>query len=45
MTATRLPVDAFYDRSGKIVYLKLGPYTNDDEFVADIRRFALGSEG
>lgn len=45
MTATNFfPSTAFYDRKGEIVYLKLGPYTSDDEFVADIRRYALGSQ-
>jgi len=46
MTATLgFPSTAFYDRSGELVYLKQGPYTNDDEFIADIQRYALGSEG
>jgi thiol-disulfide isomerase/thioredoxin len=39
------PSTAFYDRSGKLVYLKQGPYTSDADFAADIQRYALGSEG
>ena len=44
MTANFFPSTAFYDRKGEIVYVKLGPYTSDEDFVADIRRYALGSE-
>ena len=45
MTATNFfPSTAFYDRKGKLVYLKLGPYTDDEQFIADIQRYALGSE-
>jgi len=36
-----LPDTAFYDRSGKLVYLKQGPYDNAAELRADIERFAL----
>ena len=46
LEATRyFPSTAFYDRSGELVYLKLGPYTSDEDFVADIRRYSLGTEG
>jgi thiol-disulfide isomerase/thioredoxin len=37
-----LPNTAFYDRSGKLVYLKIGPYDDDAELEADLRRYALG---
>ena len=41
--ATRgLPDTAFYDRQGKLVYLKQGPYTDHAELRADIERYALG---
>jgi len=36
------PDTAFYDRTGKLVYLKQGPYTEESELNADIRRYALG---
>lgn len=36
------PDTAFYDRSGKLVYLKQGPYTNDADLEADVRRYAAG---
>jgi cytochrome c biogenesis protein CcmG, thiol:disulfide interchange protein DsbE len=35
------PDTAFYDRTGKLVYLKQGPYVKDSELRADIRRYAL----
>jgi cytochrome c biogenesis protein CcmG/thiol:disulfide interchange protein DsbE len=38
------PTTAFYDRNGELLYTKLGPYTSDEEFVADIERYALGDE-
>jgi cytochrome c biogenesis protein CcmG/thiol:disulfide interchange protein DsbE len=38
-----LPDTAFYDRAGKLVYLKQGPYTNPSDLQADVRRYALGS--
>jgi thiol-disulfide isomerase/thioredoxin len=34
------PDTAFYDKSGKLVYLKQGPYTNDSDLEADVRRYA-----
>jgi thiol-disulfide isomerase/thioredoxin len=36
------PDTAFYDRRGKLVYLKQGPYSDSAELRADIERFALG---
>ncbi len=36
-----LPDTAFYDREGELVYLKQGPYTEDSELEADVRRYAL----
>ncbi len=35
------PDTAFYDRHGKLVYLKQGPYTDEAELRADIERYAL----
>ncbi len=37
-----LPDTAFYDREGKLVYLKQGPYTDDAELEADVRHYVLG---
>lgn len=37
------PNTAFYDRSGELVYLKPGPYREDSELEADVRRYALQS--
>jgi cytochrome c biogenesis protein CcmG, thiol:disulfide interchange protein DsbE len=43
LKATRgLPDTSFYDRAGELVYTKQGPYTEQAELFADIRRFALG---
>jgi thiol-disulfide isomerase/thioredoxin len=36
-----LPDTAFYDRDGKLLYLKQGPYVDDSELEADVRRYAL----
>jgi thiol-disulfide isomerase/thioredoxin len=36
-----LPDTAFYDRNGELVYLKQGPYAEDSELEADVRRYAL----
>jgi cytochrome c biogenesis protein CcmG/thiol:disulfide interchange protein DsbE len=36
-----LPDTAFYDRNGKLVYLKQGPYDDAAELRADIERYAL----
>jgi thiol-disulfide isomerase/thioredoxin len=35
------PDTAFYDREGKLVYLKQGPYSDEAELRADIERYAL----
>jgi thiol-disulfide isomerase/thioredoxin len=35
-----LPDTAFYDRRGKLVYLKQGPYDSEAELRADIERYA-----
>jgi cytochrome c biogenesis protein CcmG/thiol:disulfide interchange protein DsbE len=35
------PDTAFYDKAGKLVYLKQGPYTNNSELEADVRRYAV----
>jgi cytochrome c biogenesis protein CcmG, thiol:disulfide interchange protein DsbE len=40
---TGFPDTAFYDRSGKLVYLKQGPYTSPSDLQADVRHYALGS--
>lgn len=36
-----LPDTAFYDRDGKLLYLKQGPYVDDAELEADVRRYSL----
>jgi cytochrome c biogenesis protein CcmG, thiol:disulfide interchange protein DsbE len=36
------PDTAFYDASGKLVYVKLGQYAHASELEEDIRRYALG---
>ena len=41
--AIGLPDTAFYDESGELVYLKQGPYAEDSELEADVRRYALKS--
>jgi cytochrome c biogenesis protein CcmG/thiol:disulfide interchange protein DsbE len=41
--AVGFPDTAFYDRSGKLVYLKQGPYRDDSELEADVRRYAVGA--
>jgi cytochrome c biogenesis protein CcmG, thiol:disulfide interchange protein DsbE len=35
------PDTAFYDKDGKLLYLKQGPYSDDSELEADVRRYAL----
>jgi cytochrome c biogenesis protein CcmG/thiol:disulfide interchange protein DsbE len=40
-----LPDTAFYDRRGKLVYLKQGPYDDLAELRADVERYALGGGG
>jgi thiol-disulfide isomerase/thioredoxin len=37
------PDTAFYDRHGKLTYLKQGPYDSEAELRADIERYALGA--
>jgi thiol-disulfide isomerase/thioredoxin len=37
------PDTAFYDKSGKLLYLKQGPYRNDSELEADVRHYAVGA--
>jgi cytochrome c biogenesis protein CcmG/thiol:disulfide interchange protein DsbE len=39
--AVGFPDTAFYDRSGELVHLKQGPYRDDAELEADVRRYAL----
>jgi cytochrome c biogenesis protein CcmG/thiol:disulfide interchange protein DsbE len=42
LKATRgLPDTSYFDAKGKLVYTKQGPYTNQAELLADIRRYAL----
>jgi cytochrome c biogenesis protein CcmG, thiol:disulfide interchange protein DsbE len=36
-----LPATAFYDSSGKLVNLKQGPYRDESELEADVRRYAV----
>lgn len=36
------PDTAFYDKRGKLVYVKLGQYANDSELEEDIKAYALG---
>lgn len=38
------PKTAFYDRRGRLCYLKQGPYSDPAELVSDVRRFALRKE-
>ena len=35
------PDTAFYDKAGKLLYLKQGPYPHTSELEADVRRYAL----
>jgi cytochrome c biogenesis protein CcmG/thiol:disulfide interchange protein DsbE len=35
------PDTAFYDKAGKLLYLKQGPYADAAELEADVRRYAL----
>jgi cytochrome c biogenesis protein CcmG, thiol:disulfide interchange protein DsbE len=37
------PDTAFFDESGKLVYLKQGPYRSDSELEADVHRYAVGA--
>src|SRR3954468_6663244 len=36
------PSTAFYDRNGDIAYLRQGAYASEEDFRADIERYALG---
>ena len=36
-----VPDTAFYDRSGKLLYVKIGQYRDEAELEADVRRYAL----
>ncbi|MBA3867226.1 MAG: TlpA family protein disulfide reductase [Solirubrobacterales bacterium] len=38
-----LPDTAFYDSTGKLVFLKQGPYSHNTELEADVKRYALKS--
>jgi cytochrome c biogenesis protein CcmG/thiol:disulfide interchange protein DsbE len=38
-----LPDTAFFDKQGKLVYLKQGPYAHDSELEDDVRHYALQS--
>jgi cytochrome c biogenesis protein CcmG/thiol:disulfide interchange protein DsbE len=37
-----LPDTAFYDRNGKLVYLKQGPYSSPEQLKVDVEHYALG---
>jgi cytochrome c biogenesis protein CcmG/thiol:disulfide interchange protein DsbE len=39
-----LPDTAFYDRHGRLCYLKQGPYTEHADLAADLRHYALEEE-
>lgn len=39
-----LPDTAFYDKGGRLCYLKQGPYSDDSELEEDVRTFALRGE-
>jgi thiol-disulfide isomerase/thioredoxin len=43
LKASGPPDTAFYDRSGKLVYVKFGQYPNAADLEEDIRHYALGS--
>lgn len=36
------PTTMFYDAAGKMQYIHQGPYPSEDDFAADIQRYALG---
>ncbi|HEV2858668.1 MAG TPA: TlpA disulfide reductase family protein [Solirubrobacterales bacterium] len=40
--AVGFPDTAFFDEQGELVYLKQGPYRDDSELEADVRRYAAG---
>jgi cytochrome c biogenesis protein CcmG, thiol:disulfide interchange protein DsbE len=39
--ASGYPDTAFYDRDGKLVYLKVGPYTHPADLEADLKTYVL----
>jgi thiol-disulfide isomerase/thioredoxin len=39
-----VPDTAFYDRTGNLCFLKLGPYTKSADLEADVRHYALAEE-
>jgi cytochrome c biogenesis protein CcmG/thiol:disulfide interchange protein DsbE len=43
LRTTGFPDTAFYDRRGKLVFLKLGPYSKPADLEADVKRYALES--
>jgi thiol-disulfide isomerase/thioredoxin len=38
------PATAFYNADGELTYTKSGPYTSNEELVADIRNYALEND-
>lgn len=44
-SAVGLPVTAFYDRNGELVFVQQKPYTEHSELRADIERYALAEGG
>lgn len=42
-TLVGIPNTLFYNRSGDLVYVKQGPYTDEAALAADIKQFALAS--
>jgi cytochrome c biogenesis protein CcmG, thiol:disulfide interchange protein DsbE len=38
-----LPATAFFDASGERTHTKIGPYRDEEELEADVRRYALGT--
>lgn len=38
------PATAFYNADGELTYTKSGPYTSNEELVADIRTYALETD-
>jgi cytochrome c biogenesis protein CcmG, thiol:disulfide interchange protein DsbE len=38
-----LPTTVFYDRSGRVAFVHQGPYRDEAQLVADLRRYALAS--
>lgn len=37
------PNTLFYDRDGELIYTHQGPYTSEDDFAADIEKYALST--